>query len=333
MNANLLIDAIVRQTTILIAHLATATGTRSPLAHTANQIFADLVRELREQGLGNRIVADMFGLSLRTYHNRVRSMSESNTERGRTLWEAVLNFVQQKGTVLRGEDMLRFCRDDEMLVRGVLRDLVESGILYQSGVGDGVFYRVTDSDELQASNGSQSEVEAELIWVAIGRYGPVTAARLQKVVPISDQRIELAIEKLLGEERIQAKESQGERLYESEQCLIPMNASFGWEAAILDHYQAMVTAICAKLRKGLRRAKDGEAIGGRTYHFEVWEQHPLKREVLGFLQSTRERAQELRKRVEAYNKEHPAVDSSILKVFSYVGQMVIEPDENEREEE
>jgi len=108
-NANLLIDSIVRQTTILIAHLVTATGTCSPLAHTANQIFADLVRELREQGLGNRIIADMFGLSLRTYHNRVRRMSESNTERGRTLWEAVLNFVQQKGTVLRGEVMLRFC--------------------------------------------------------------------------------------------------------------------------------------------------------------------------------------------------------------------------------
>jgi predicted acetyltransferase len=85
MNVNLLIDAIVRQTTILIAHLATSGGTRSPLAHMANQIFVDLVRELKEQGVGNKVIADMFGLSLRTYHNRVRRMSESSTERGRTL--------------------------------------------------------------------------------------------------------------------------------------------------------------------------------------------------------------------------------------------------------
>ncbi len=331
MNTNLLIDAIVRQTTILIAHLATATGTRSPLAHMANQIFADLVRELKEQGLGNRVIADMFGLSLRTYQNRVRRMSESSTERGKTLWEAVLGYVQQKGTVLRGDVMRRFCRDDEMLVRGVLRDLVESGILYRSGVGEGVFYRVADSDELATSNGSPSDVEAELIWVAIGRYGPVSAIGLREIVPLSEERLKQAIEKLKTEGRIQTKESQGERSYESEQCLIPMNASFGWEAAILDHYQAMVTAICIKLRKGLTRAVDGEAIGGSTYHFEVWDQHPLKREVLGFLQSTRERAQELRKRLEAYNREHPADENSLLRVFSYVGQTVVEPEEREDE--
>ena len=50
MNVTLLIDAIVRQTTILIAELATASGTRAPLAHTANQVFLDLVHELKEQG-------------------------------------------------------------------------------------------------------------------------------------------------------------------------------------------------------------------------------------------------------------------------------------------
>jgi hypothetical protein len=43
-NVNLLIDAIVRQTTVLIAQLATAAGVRAPLAHTANQVFVDLVR-------------------------------------------------------------------------------------------------------------------------------------------------------------------------------------------------------------------------------------------------------------------------------------------------
>lgn len=331
MNTNLLIDAIVRQTTILIAQLATATGTRTPLAHMANQIFVDLVRELKDQGLGSRVIADMFGLSLRTYQNRVRRMSESSTERGKTLWEAVLGYVQQKRKVLRTDVMRRFCRDDEMLVRGVLRDLVESGILYRSGVGEGVFYRVADSDDFDKQNGSQNDVEAELVWIAIGRYGPVSASGLQQVVPLSDERRQCAIDKLIAAGRIQTKESQGERLYESEQCLIPVNASFGWEAAVLDHYQAVVTAICAKIRKGLTRAVDGEAIGGSTYHFEVWDQHPMKQEVLGFLQSMRERAQELRKRVEAYNKAHPSDEDSILRVFSYVGQTVIEPEEREEE--
>jgi hypothetical protein len=51
MNVTLLIDSIVRQTTILLAELATASGMRAPLAHTANQVFLDLVKELKQQGI------------------------------------------------------------------------------------------------------------------------------------------------------------------------------------------------------------------------------------------------------------------------------------------
>ena len=62
-----LIHAIVRQTTILIAQLATARGVRAPLAQIANQVFLDLVNELERQGVSRKVSADMFGLGLRTY--------------------------------------------------------------------------------------------------------------------------------------------------------------------------------------------------------------------------------------------------------------------------
>jgi len=65
MHAGLLIDSIVRQTTVLVASLATASGQRTQLAHVANLAFADLVRELRQQGLGNKVISDMFGMALR----------------------------------------------------------------------------------------------------------------------------------------------------------------------------------------------------------------------------------------------------------------------------
>lgn len=94
MDVNLLIDAIVRETTILIAQLATAAGTRATLAHTANQVFTDLVNELKEQGLGNKVIADMFGLGLRTYHKKVARLAESSTERGRSLWEALFGRIK-----------------------------------------------------------------------------------------------------------------------------------------------------------------------------------------------------------------------------------------------
>jgi hypothetical protein len=61
MNAKLLIDAIVQQTTVLIAQLSTAAGIRSPLAHIADQVFLDLAREIEQQGVSRKVVADMFG--------------------------------------------------------------------------------------------------------------------------------------------------------------------------------------------------------------------------------------------------------------------------------
>src|SRR5690348_10170172 len=127
---------MVRQTTVLIAQLATTAGARAPLAHTANRVFLDLVSELKQQGLNSKIISDMFGLTLRAYHAKVARLSESGTERGRSLWEALLAFVQERGAVSRLDILARFSGDEEMVVRGVLRDLVETGLLFRSGRGD-----------------------------------------------------------------------------------------------------------------------------------------------------------------------------------------------------
>lgn len=96
MDSRLLIDAIVRQTTVLIAQLATSGGGRAQLAHTANQVLLDLVDALKEQGLGNKVIADMFGMALRTYQTKLQRLSESRTDRGRSLWEALFAFVQEQ---------------------------------------------------------------------------------------------------------------------------------------------------------------------------------------------------------------------------------------------
>ncbi|HVJ15584.1 MAG TPA: hypothetical protein VM686_09085, partial [Polyangiaceae bacterium] len=147
MNVNLLIEALVRQTTVLVAQLATAAGARALLANTANQVFMDLVRELKEQGLGNKVIADMFGLSLRTYHNRIARLSESTTDRGRSLWEALLSHLQQNGPLSRRALVQRFAADDEASIRGVLKDLVDSGMVFRAGRGDLTNYQAARVNE------------------------------------------------------------------------------------------------------------------------------------------------------------------------------------------
>ncbi len=67
MDVKLLIDAVMRQTTVLIAQLSTAAGIRAPLAHLADQVFLDLAAAIEEQGVRRKVAADMFGLALRTY--------------------------------------------------------------------------------------------------------------------------------------------------------------------------------------------------------------------------------------------------------------------------
>ena len=77
MNSKLLVDAIVRQTTVLIAQVCTAAGVRAPLAHIADQVFLGLSREIEAQGVGRKIVADMFGMALRSYQKKVQRLAES----------------------------------------------------------------------------------------------------------------------------------------------------------------------------------------------------------------------------------------------------------------
>jgi hypothetical protein len=208
MDATVLIDASVRQTTVLIAQLATAAGGRAPLAHMANQVFIDLVRELKQQGLGNKVIADMFGLALRTYHDKVRRLSESSTVRGRSLWEAALEYIQQKEIVLQVDVLHRFRRDDEALVRGVLSDLVDSGMIFRSGKGTRTTYRAAKPEEYKFSAADETaEAAANFVWVAVNRFGPVSRDAIAEVVPLDSETLGVALDRLVAAGQISRVES------------------------------------------------------------------------------------------------------------------------------
>jgi hypothetical protein len=328
MNINLLIDAIVRQTTVLIAQLATAAGARASLAHTANQVFLNLVRELKEQGLTNSLIADMFGLSLRTYHNKIRRLGESSTERGRSLWEAVLSYVEDHKSVRRTQVLAHFSRDDDALVKSVLGDLVDSGLILKGGSGERVIYRAADpADEPLDDGDAEAQAIASLVWVTIARQKRMTRSGLLALLPIGEATLDRAITELSADGRVTVQSLAAEPDYHSSECVIPMGEPVGWEASLFDHYQAIVTAICTKLRSGQMRALPGEWIGGSTYGFDVWPEHPLHDEVVGFLQATRARAAALRARVDEHNAKAGVPERTSFRVIAYVGQTVLESEQ------
>src|SRR6187551_2949415 len=164
---------------VLVAELATSGGLRAPLSHVAGQAFLELARELENQGVGKKVSADMFGMALRTYQRRTQRLSQSLTDRGRSLWEATLEFIEQGGVVQRDDILKRFRHDDEPSLRGVLRDLTDSGLVFSSGSGSSLAFRAATKDEVRSlrRGGDSLGLEA-FVWSAIYRSGDVSADEL-----------------------------------------------------------------------------------------------------------------------------------------------------------
>jgi len=320
MTVELLIEAIVRQTTILIAQLATSGGTRAPLAQVANQVFLDLVHELERQGVSRKVSADMFGLGLRTYQRKIQRYTESSTDRGRSLWVAVFDYVSSAASVTRAEVLLHFSGDDESQVRGVLHDLCESGLVTVSGTGASIAYRVTPEDELLRLRQSESHDGLdELLWALIYREGPLTFDELSRK-HIDARELEPALSRLLEGGRIEQDASDA--AYRARSLFVPLGASVGWEAAVFDHFRALVSTVIRRLESARARTDAADRVGGSTYTLDVWRGHPLEQEAYETLRKLRSELGSLRERVEAYNADHQMPDD-YTQVILYVGQCLI----------
>ncbi len=169
MDLKLLIDGIVRQTTVLIAQISTSSGVRSPLSHVVDQVFFELASEIEAQGVKRRVAADMFGLALRAYQKKMRRLTESRSARDRTLWEAVLSLIGE-GEVSRQRIEERFKHDGEREVGAVLHDLVRSGLVYATGAGEHAVYGLT-SDEVRDRVTQSSRLEGlmNVVWLKVFR--------------------------------------------------------------------------------------------------------------------------------------------------------------------
>jgi hypothetical protein len=320
MNLQLLIDSIVRQTTVLVAQLATTGGVRAPLATVANQVFLDLADELAQQGVSRTISADMFGLALRTYLRKVKRLRESSTDAGRSLWEAVLDYLGEGRLVTRAEVLRRFHRDEAEAVGSVLRDLSESGLVLRLGNGPGTAYRGATKEELDAlANSREADGTDELVWAIVFREGPIARDALAKRLRRGD--LEGVLSRLTAAGRIRPSGDASAPAFSADHFVVPVGAAVGWEAAVFDHFQAVVKTICARLR-GEGDGPNGVSVGGSTYSFDVWSGHPMESEILGLLAEVRQRTGELRTRLRTYDAQH-ARPSSYTHVTFYCGESVV----------
>jgi len=329
MNPQIVIDAIVRQTMVLIAQLSTVDGVRSPLSHVVDEVFVGLVRELENQGLGKKVIADMFGLALRSYQQKVQRLSESATTRGVTLWEAIHGFLAERASASRAELVAHFTHDEERKIRSILNDLVESGLVHRRGSGKETRYRVATAEELEelGSSGTVNSLEtnAALVWVHVYRASPIRKDALARMLPLPPSVLDAAIDHLVADERIRLQTRPDGVYCATERCLIPVGQAAGWEAAIIDHHRAVLSALAAKVVSGRHVSAAADEVGGTTVCFDLWPGHPREPEVRQLLAATRRQVLPLWDEVAEYNRLHrPEVT---YKVTFYCGQYLVEEEE------
>lgn len=312
-----LIDSIVQQTTILIAELATAAGLRAPLSHVANQTFLELARAIDSQGVSRKVAADMFGLALRSYQLKVQRLEESATSREQTLWEAIYEHIVQQQLISRADLLLKFCHDDSAMVRSILNDLVDSGLIFQTGSGQNLTYRAASDEEVhQMTPQLDHDALRCVVWLTVYRNGPSRREHLAALLNVDPDRIQDCLVDLVKQGVCQLDHDH----YSSSRCFIERDNEAGWGAAVIDHYRAVVVAMCLKLREKETPTLPPDVLGGSTYSFDLNEDHPFETEVLGLLREFRERLSELRQRVTTYNESTPGPYHR--EVTFYFGQSV-----------
>jgi hypothetical protein len=322
MNVRLLVDGIVRQTTVLLAQLSTTAGVRAPLAHIADQVFIDLAREIEAQGVSRKVAADMFGLALRSYQKKVQRLTASATDRNRTLWQAMLDFLRD-GSKPRAVILQRFQYDWERDVGAILNDLVSNGLVYCTGKGDGAIYGLTSDADLHAVV-AETDLRsiANVVWLHVFLGEARTEEALATLLGIEVSVVATAAELLVRESNLVRVEDAG---LEARDLIIPVGATEGWEAAVLDHHRAMSTAVAAKAAAGPTSARNDE-VGGGTLTFSIYPGHPHEAEVRALLASVRTQVNVLFQKITAHAEEHPPSDDD-AKVTFYFGQLVTEPSE------
>ena len=320
MHTKLLSDSIMRQTIVLIAQLSAAAGIRAPLAHLADEVFLSLSKELEDQGVSRKVVADMFGLALRTYQRRVQRLEKSATDTGRTLWQAVNDYLQGEGQATRAQIFDRFCYDDPEAVGAVLADLVQSGLASRTGRATSAVFVATplEARRLLARQGKEDTALA-FVWLDICQHPGTLTREVASRVGLDEDLAEKIVERLYKEGQLT---SAVDGPLSAKEFVIDVGSEVGWEAAVFDHFQAAAAAISAKLRRGQARSDAADTTGGRTVSFEVASGHPQEKEVLALLSRLRLETDELWQKVNETNEKKPLREEEVKRVVFYFGQFV-----------
>jgi len=329
MNRTVLIDAILRQVMELVADIAIAEGKRAPLADISSNAYLELCRALSARGLSSKVIADMFGITVRAHNQKKKRLAGGLRDMQKTLWQRIATKLQQKGSLTKNAIFAAFPSTEGDVISGILFDLVESGLVSKDGKGLETRYQWESGNTTNDESGQDHL--ASFVWVVVHRLGPIRRSALAIALPsVALGDIERSVQLLHDEGRIQIDSSgqNAEPTYSSHQCILEKGEASGWEAPAYDHFQAVMTVLKNRLNKDRVPPNLQSHTGGSTYYFDIQDQHPFRDDVVSLLTKIREEVSSLRSTVDEYNAKHTnllakkvGVSGKLRSVF-YIGQSI-----------
>lgn len=322
MSRALLIDAVLRDFAELLATLATSGDARASVGNVTDDLFAHLAASLKRKGIRQKVVADMFGMPLSTFQRRVQQSEGGLNATGSTLGGAVLGYVGKLGRVTKEDLMQRFVREDDAVLRAVLRDLVGADLLRRDGGNFALSPRARE--ELD----TQPELRDWLVWALVFRLAPVRRSTLVAQSGLGDEELAASLNRLVAIGRVELDEDSAvDPSYSSGELVVEQGALRGWQVAVFDHLHAVQTTIRARLERS--PAELGLESTGSTYSLDLWDGHPHKHEVEGLIDEFRSRLGALRGRIEEHNASH-GLPPSFARATYYFGQTthLVQPEED-----
>jgi len=329
MNFSNLVERIVPLVAELFATLASRDPLRMHFADIAGKTLLDIVQTLRSDGISQEAIAASLEMTITGFRAKMKKLAQEFEEVDavpgdagpRTLLERVHGFVYEEGGDRVGTryqdiaDAFRGVKPDSL--RGVLHFLVQSGVLSVTGRGATREYRTIP--QRRADSASLADAV-----VMLYRDGPMTVAELAHRLEVPTATARRFVERLEGEGRLEPGGGPtGETTYKATSYHVPMGSADGYEAALWDHFQAVVRSVNKKVRLGRYNASLHDVNGGTTFSFDVAEDSELFEELSGFLQSMRVQMEAWRERA---LEEVPPPGTSSKRVTIYTGQMVEDRD-------
>jgi hypothetical protein len=243
----------------------------------------------------------------------------SASQQGKTLFEAILDFVESSRGCSRDVLLHRFRHDNEREVVGVVNDLVESGLLYSTGSGSSTLYGVTsEAERQQFTRRSDTQALASMVLGVVYRNPGITEKELLANSRVAAAELTAALDCLLSERRVELH-ADG---FRAPSFVISTDSAHGWEAAVFDHFQAVCTAIANKVQLRHRQSESSHLVGGSTLHFELSGAHPGLPKVMALLDQVRLLTDSVWDEIYRYNEQHPLSDAERVNLTLYFGQNI-----------